>query len=56
MKLSMNFSNLLKAAVTVLFSMAVLTSCNKDDLEKGGATIIFLATYPDSGNISRRAN
>jgi hypothetical protein len=49
MQLSKNFSNFLKAAVTVLFSMAVLTSCNKDDLEKGGATIIFKAPYPDSG-------
>jgi hypothetical protein len=48
---SMNFSNLLKAVVTVLFSMAVLTSCNKDDLEKGGATIIFLATYDSETSI-----
>jgi len=48
MKLPMNFSNFLKAAVTVLFSMAVLTSCDKDDLEKGGATFKFTASYPDS--------
>jgi hypothetical protein len=49
MKLSMNFSNLLKTVVTVLFSIAVLTSCEKDNLEKGGTTIKFTSSYPNSG-------
>jgi len=55
MKTIMNFSNFGKAAVLILFLLAVLSSCNKDDMEKGGATFVFKATYEDSESASLKS-
>ena len=56
MKLSVNFSNLLKTAVTILFSIAVLTSCEKDEPGKGGVTFKFTASYQTSATVSTKSS
>ena len=46
MKTTTNFSNLLKTAGLFLFSLAVLSSCSKDETEvKNGTSIQFKSTY-----------
>ncbi len=52
MKSIKNFSNLFKIAGLFLFSLAVLSSCSKDDIEKGGTTILFKGKYLNSGSSS----
>ncbi len=39
---------LFKTLALILFTMALLTACDKDDTEKGGATLIFKATMEDT--------
>lgn len=43
---------LFKTTVLLVFTMVLLSACNKDDTEKGGATFIFKATMEDTGGTS----
>ena len=52
MKAVKNVSNLFIVTGLFLFSLALLSSCSKDDIEKGGATILFKAEYLNSGSSS----
>ena len=42
-----NFSSLFKKGLLFLFAFALLSSCSKDDTEKGGVRFLFKATYLD---------
>lgn len=45
MKKVMNLSVMSKMAILFLFSIALLSSCSKDDIEKGGVGFLFKGTY-----------
>jgi len=52
MKAIKNFSNLFIVAGLFIFSLTLLSSCSKDDIEKGGTTILFKGKYLNSGSSS----
>ncbi|MFO7923074.1 MAG: hypothetical protein R6U58_05215 [Bacteroidales bacterium] len=50
MKTVKNFSILFKKSILFLFALALLSSCSKDDIEKGGVGFLFKAIYLNPGS------
>ena len=53
---TMKSSNLFKTAALIVFSLTVLSSCNKDDIEKAGTGFLFKATYPGTSSETTKSD